>query len=149
MPRGRPGEFATAPHLALRPASGEYRPFNAGHPPPAHHRREDGGSRRPGEDGGPPLGLLPGSPYPAAHGRPALGDSLLLCSDGLVEVPGQDIEAGIGRLPAAAEPVLRVPHASGGAAGHPAGRVLRAVARDVADDRTLVMVRRLGPPFTT
>ncbi|MET9613427.1 PP2C family protein-serine/threonine phosphatase [Kitasatospora indigofera] len=142
-------EFATAVHLALRPASGEYRLFNAGHPPPAHYRREDGGSWLLGDDGGPALGLLPGSPYPAAHGRLALGDSLLLYSDGLVEVPGQDIETGIGRLLAAAEPVLRVPHTAGGAAGHPAGRVLRAVARDVADDRTLVMVRRLGPPFMT
>ncbi|MCX5211422.1 serine/threonine-protein phosphatase [Kitasatospora sp. NBC_00240] len=138
-------EFATAVHLALRPASGEYRLFNAGHPPPAHYRREGGGSWLLGGDGGPALGLLPGSPYPATRGRLALGDSLLLYSDGLVEVPGQDIETGIGRLLAAAEPVLRAPRSAGG----PAGRLLRAVARDVADDRSLVVVRRLGPPFAS
>ncbi len=136
-------EFATAVHLALHPASGRYRLFNAGHPPPAHYSPADGGSWLLGGDGGPALGLLAGSPYPAAHGRLALGDSLLLYSDGLVEAPGQDLDTGIGRLLAAAEPVLRVPRA----AGSPAGRLLRAVARDVPDDRTLVMVRRLGPQF--
>ena len=136
-------EFATAVHLALRPASGHYRLFNAGHPPPAHYSPAGGGSWLLGDDGGPALGLLAGSPYPAAHGRLALGDSLLLYSDGLVEMPGQDIDTGIERLLAAAEPVLRLPRAD----GSPAGRLLRAVARDVPDDRTLVLVRRLGPQF--
>ncbi|MFC9325971.1 PP2C family protein-serine/threonine phosphatase [Kitasatospora sp. NPDC057015] len=138
-------DFATAVHLALRPASGRYRLFNAGHPPHAHYRPVDGGSWLVGDGGGPALGLLAGSAYPAAHGRLAFGDALLLYSDGLVEVPGLDIDAGIGRLLAAAEPVLRVPRG----AGSPAGRLLRAVASDVPDDRTLVMVRRLGPPFAS
>ncbi len=136
-------EFATAVHLALHPASGDYRLFNAGHPPPAHYSPAGGGHWLLGGDGGPALGLLAGSPYPAAHGRLAPGDSLLLYSDGLVEVPGQDIEVGIGRLLAAARPLLREPTPGVG----PADRLLRAVAGDVADDRTLVVVRRAGPPF--
>ncbi|WP_371480137.1 PP2C family protein-serine/threonine phosphatase [Kitasatospora sp. NBC_00315] len=136
-------DFATAVHLALRPTSGEYRLFNAGHPPAAHYCPARGGSWLLGEDGGPALGLLAGSPYPAAHGRLARGDSMLLYSDGLVEVPGQDIDTGIGRLLAAAEPALRLPRPD----GRTAGALLRAVAQDVADDRTLVLVRRLGRPF--
>jgi hypothetical protein len=132
-------EFATAIHLALRPSSGDYRLFNAGHPPAARYHRAEGGHWLLGETGGPALGVLPGAEYPAEHGRLALGDSLLLYSDGLVEVPGEDIDEGIGRLLDAATPLLRY-----GGAADPAAELLRTVAPDVADDRSLVVVRRLG-----
>ncbi|KQV19790.1 MULTISPECIES: PP2C family protein-serine/threonine phosphatase [unclassified Kitasatospora] len=131
-------EFATAVHLALHPSHGGYRLFTAGHPPAAQYRRESGGSWLLVGDGGPALGILPGAPYPPTEGRLALGDSLLLYSDGLVEVPGEDIDDGIARLLRAAAPLLRY----GG--GDPAAELLGTVARNVADDRTLVVVRRLG-----
>ncbi|WP_441250888.1 PP2C family protein-serine/threonine phosphatase [Kitasatospora sp. McL0602] len=132
-------EFATAVHLALRPSSGEYRLFHAGHPPTAHYRRAAGGSWRLLEDGGPALGILPGASFPAAAGRLDHGDGLLLYSDGLVEVPGEDIDAGIARLLVAAGPLLRY-----GSPADPAAELLRTVAATVADDRTVVVVRRLG-----
>jgi hypothetical protein len=132
-------EFATAVHLALRPSSGEYRLFHAGHPPAAHYQRALGGSWQLREAGGPALGILPGASFPAAGGQLDHGDALLLYSDGLVEVPGEDIDEGIGRMLAAAAPLLRA-----GGPADPAAELLRIVAPDVADDRTVVVVRRLG-----
>ncbi|MFJ8039980.1 PP2C family protein-serine/threonine phosphatase [Kitasatospora sp. NPDC096147] len=130
-------EFATAVHLALHPSHGGYRLFNAGHPPAAHYHRADGGSWLLAADGGgPALGILPGSRYPPVHGELTHGDSLLLYSDGLVEVPGEDIDDGISRLLAAAAPLLRT------ATGDPAADLLATVAPDVADDRTVVVVHR-------
>ncbi|AUG79015.1 hypothetical protein CFP65_4261 [Kitasatospora sp. MMS16-BH015] len=131
-------EFATAVHLALRPSSGEYRLFHAGHPPAAHYHRALGGSWQLREAGGPALGILPGASFPAAGGQLDHGDALLLYSDGLVEVPGEDIDEGIGRLLGAAAPLLRA------GAADSAAELLRRVAPDVADDRTVVVVRRLG-----
>ncbi|MQS12943.1 serine/threonine-protein phosphatase [Streptomyces kaniharaensis] len=136
--------FATAVHLALRPATGDYRLFNAGHPPPARYCRADGGGWELSAPGGPALGLLPGAPYPATTGRLAHGDSLVLFSDGLVEVPGRDLDEGVGRLLAAAEPVVRTHRAQQQLSRGAAERLVRTVARDVEDDRTLVLVRRVG-----
>ncbi|MFF3067568.1 PP2C family protein-serine/threonine phosphatase [Kitasatospora sp. NPDC057936] len=137
--------FATAVHLALRPATGDYRLFNAGHPPAARFRRADGGGWDLAAHGGPALGLIPGAPYPASTGRLAHGDSLLLFSDGLVEVPGRDLDEGVLRLLAAAEPELRTHRTQQELTRGAAEQLVRTVARDVADDRTLVLVRRLGP----
>ncbi|MFJ9522931.1 PP2C family protein-serine/threonine phosphatase [Kitasatospora sp. NPDC101801] len=131
--------FATAVHLALHPSHGGYRIFTAGHPPAAQYRRESGGSWLLLDGGGgPALGILPGARYPPTEGRLDPGDSLLLYSDGLVEVPGEDIDDGIARLLRAATPLLRY----GG--GDPAAELIGTVARNVADDRTLVVLRRLG-----
>ncbi|MER5867449.1 PP2C family protein-serine/threonine phosphatase [Kitasatospora sp. NPDC002040] len=131
-------EFATAVHFVLHPSDGHYRIFTAGHPPAAQYHREAGGSWLLAGEGGPALGILPGAPYPPTVGRLAHGDSLLLYSDGLVEVPGEDIDDGIARLLRAATPLLRY------GSGDPAAELLGTVARNVADDRTLVVVRRLG-----
>ncbi|MGK4582372.1 PP2C family protein-serine/threonine phosphatase [Kitasatospora sp. HPMI-4] len=132
-------EFATAVHLALAPSTGRYRLFTAGHPPAGHYHRAHGGSWELRGESGPALGIFAGTHYPPAAGRLAHGDSLLLYSDGLVEVPGEDIDQGIGRLLEAATPLLRY-----GGPGDPAAELLRTVARNVADDRTVVVVRRLG-----
>ncbi|MGE7435921.1 MULTISPECIES: PP2C family protein-serine/threonine phosphatase [Kitasatospora] len=132
-------EFATAVHLALSPSTGRYRLFNAGHPPAAHYHRANGGRWELRGESGPALGIFAGTRYPPTAGRLAYGDSLLLYSDGLVEVPGEDIDQGIGRLLEAATPLLRY-----GGAADPAAELLQTVARNVADDRTVVIVRRLG-----
>ncbi|MFJ9844642.1 PP2C family protein-serine/threonine phosphatase [Kitasatospora sp. NPDC101155] len=135
-------DFATAVHLALHPATGRYRLFNAGHPPPVRYCRRNGW--QPSEHGGPALGLVPGAPYPPVSGRLGYGDSLLLFSDGLVEVPGRDLDEGVGRLLAAAEPEVRTHRPQQQLVRGAASRLVRTVAQDVADDRTLVLVRRLG-----
>jgi serine phosphatase RsbU (regulator of sigma subunit) len=135
-------DFATAVHLALHPATGRYRLFNAGHPPPVRYCLRNGW--QPSEHGGPALGLVPGAPYPPVSGRLGYGDSLLLFSDGLVEVPGRDLDEGVGRLLAAAEPEVRTHRPQQQLVRGAASRLVRTVAQDVADDRTLVLVRRLG-----
>ncbi|MFJ2863045.1 PP2C family protein-serine/threonine phosphatase [Kitasatospora sp. NPDC087314] len=145
MRMGWEDDFATAVHLALRPATGDYRLFNAGHPAPAQYCRADGGGWERSGHGGPALGLVSGAPYPAVSGRLRRGDSLLLFSDGLVEVPGRDLDEGVGRLLAAAEPVVRTWRTQQQLTRGAAERLVRTVAPDSADDRTLVLVRRLGP----
>ena len=47
---------------------------------------------------GPALGLLPAAVYTSTEGVLRPGDALLLYTDGLVEVPGRDLEVGIDKL---------------------------------------------------
>ncbi len=100
--------FATAAHVALDPVSGRFQVRNAGHPAPAH--RVDGDWRRVGGEGA-VLGVLAEAPYVAHSGRLDPGEALLLYTDGLVEVPGRDIDRGIDRLLAAAEQLGAVTYA--------------------------------------
>ncbi|MEZ0069355.1 hypothetical protein ABIA32_005399 [Streptacidiphilus sp. MAP12-20] len=131
-------EFATAVHLALDPASGDYQLFNAGHPPPGCHTPGTGWTLL--HDAGPALGLLPDMAYPASTGRLDVGMTLLLYSDGLVEVPGEDLDLGIRRLLDAATPLLSARPPQGIAA-----TLLQQVAGDIADDRSLLVVQRERP----
>lgn len=66
---------------------------NAGHPPPMYlaHNRQDH-SIIPLETGGPILGALPAATYRASVLRPAVGDAVLLYTDGLSEASNEEGE---------------------------------------------------------
>src|SRR4029079_11204688 len=81
----------------------------------------------------PALGVIEGLWYPAVAGALEPGDVLLLYTDGVVEVPGGDLELGIDRLMGAAERVLAT--RSGGAED-----VLGLVQPGDGDDRRRVLV---------
>ncbi|MET9331717.1 SpoIIE family protein phosphatase [Streptomyces cellulosae] len=86
--------FATCCYIELDPATGRARAVRAGHPPPL--LRHPDGSAEPLElPGGVLLGVQPDADYPVTEFTLEPGSVLALYTDGLVEVPGSDISAGI------------------------------------------------------
>lgn len=126
--------FATAVHLSLDTATGEFEVRTAGHPPAA---QLDAGSGRwtvlQGE--GPVLGLIEDAEFTTVRGLLRSGDALLLYTDGLVETPRRDIGMGIDRMLGQAERLLR-DGLEGGAA-----RLVDSLGSE-NDDRALVLVHR-------
>ncbi len=98
LQRGGPPEgFVTAVHLTLDLVTGDYLISSAGHPPAAHF--EGGSGRwRLTHARGIVLGVVPDLRIRPVSGSLRPGDALMLYTDGLVEVPGRDIDAGIDRL---------------------------------------------------
>jgi len=141
MRRGSASEgFVTAVHLSLDLASGEYVVASAGHPPAVHY---DGaaGRWRLTRARGIVLGVLPdlhGAASESERGVLQRGDALMLYTDGLVEAPGRDIDAGTDRLLGEAERML----ASGFKTGAPA--LVAAMQREIggSDDCALVLLWR-------
>jgi hypothetical protein len=131
-----PEGFATAVHVTLDLSTGEYTLESAGHPP-AVHFEAGSGHWRVSRVEGPLLGVLPDVSYAPGRGVLAPGDALLLYTDGLVEVPGRDIDVGLDRLLGAAEQLIP----RGGFAGG-ARRLVEDVAQTALDDRALVLVWR-------
>ncbi|MGW2307444.1 SpoIIE family protein phosphatase [Actinomadura luteofluorescens] len=82
---------ATVCVAAVDPADGRVTYCTAGHPPPLLIPSE-GPARYLRSSGGGPLGT--GTGFPLAHDRLAVGDQLLLYSDGIVRRPGQEVAAG-------------------------------------------------------
>jgi sigma-B regulation protein RsbU (phosphoserine phosphatase) len=144
--RTPPEKYATAFLGILEPATGRLRYTNAGHNPPlvlrAAGTAEELGST------GVPLGLLPQATYRAAETVLGPGDVLVLYTDGLVEAADPEAnEYGLERLQKVClngkgetcESLARI-----------LGRDLEEFARGVpfADDRTLVLARRLEDPIS-
>jgi Stage II sporulation protein E (SpoIIE) len=141
MRRGPAREgFVTAVHLSLDLASGEYLISSAGHPPAVHY---DGASGRwrITRAHGIVLGVvadLHSVSSESEHGVLQRGDALMLYTDGLVESPGRDIDAGTDRLLGEAERML----ATGFKAGAPA--LVATMQREIGggDDCALVLIWR-------
>jgi hypothetical protein len=132
--------FVTAVHLSLDLASGEYVISSAGHPPAVHYDAAAGRWRLT-QAHGIVLGVLPdlrGAAAKTEHGTLQRGDALMLYTDGMVESPGRDIDAGTDRLLGEAERML----ASGFGAGAPA--LVAAMQRTIGgnDDCALVLIWR-------
>jgi hypothetical protein len=127
--------FATALHLVLDLESGSYELASAGHPPVAHF---DAGSGRWSllTAHGPALGLMVGSTYETCSGTLRPGDAVLLYTDGLVEVPGRDLDVGIDKLLGEAERLVTRGFAGGGEV------LVNRVSAGSTDDRGLVLLWR-------
>jgi hypothetical protein len=127
--------FATSIHLVLDLETGEYELLSAGHLPALQlHAGSGRWEEKSGE--GPLLGVYDGAEFDPAKGVLAPGDVLMLFTDGLVEAPGRDISEGVDRLTGEADRYV----AAGfeGAAWH----LIEAVAKDVNDDRALLLLCR-------
>jgi hypothetical protein len=127
--------FVTAVHLTIDLGSGEYAVESAGHPP-AVHFDSGSGQWRVNTAKGVVLGVVPELRYEPERGVLRPGDALMLYTDGLVEAPGQDIDAGIDRLVGEAEKL--VPSGFRHGAKELVARM--AAARD--DDCALVLIWR-------
>ncbi len=108
--------FVTAVHLALDLTSGNYVVASAGHPPAAHFESGSGLWRLTSARGI-VLGVVPDLRGSAEHGILRPGDALMLYTDGLVELPGRDIDVGIDRLLGLADRLVSAGFGGGGAAG--------------------------------
>ncbi|WP_406419415.1 serine/threonine-protein phosphatase [Streptomyces sp. NBC_00873] len=127
--------FATSIHLVLDLESGDYELLSAGHPPAVQLHAGSGHWEEMTAEG-PLLGVYDGAQFDAVKGSLAPGDVLMLFTDGLVEASDRDIADGIDRLTGEADRYV----VSGfeGAAWH----LIEACAKDVNDDRALLLLSR-------
>ncbi|MFF8194882.1 SpoIIE family protein phosphatase [Streptomyces bobili] len=89
--------LATCLYAVYDPIAGELHLANAGHIPPVLVRAGDGRSELLDLPTGAPIGVG-GVPFEAVRVRVAPGDRLVMCTDGLVEMRGEDIGVGLATL---------------------------------------------------
>ncbi|MFG2003516.1 PP2C family protein-serine/threonine phosphatase [Spirillospora sp. NPDC048911] len=89
--------FVTAVHLVIDLATGEYSVESAGHPPAVQFDAGTG-TWQVSSAKGVVLGVVPDLRSEPERGLLRPGDALLVYTDGLVEMPGRDLDAGIDRL---------------------------------------------------
>ncbi|MFD7506624.1 SpoIIE family protein phosphatase [Streptomyces sp. NPDC059850] len=132
--------LATCLYAVYDPIGSELLIANAGHIPPVLVRAQDGRAELLDLPTGAPIGVG-GVPFETARVRVAPGDRLVLCTDGLVEVRGQDIGAGLAALcESAAHPAASMDDAC--------DTVIRALNQRGGrkDDVALLMARLNGIP---
>ncbi|WP_030840735.1 PP2C family protein-serine/threonine phosphatase [Streptomyces sp. NRRL F-4474] len=127
--------FATSIHLVLDLQTGDYELLSAGHLPALQLSAGTGRwQEKSGE--GPLLGVYDGAEFTPARGNLRRGDVLMLFTDGLVETADREISEGIDRLTGEADRYVSAGWE--GAAWH----LIEKVAKDVNDDRALLLIRR-------
>jgi serine phosphatase RsbU (regulator of sigma subunit)/anti-sigma regulatory factor (Ser/Thr protein kinase) len=89
--------LATCLYAVYDPIASELHLANAGHIPPVLVRADDGRSELLDLPTGAPIGVG-GVPFEAVRVRVEPGDRLVMCTDGLVEVRGEDIGVGLATL---------------------------------------------------
>ncbi|MFE9623934.1 SpoIIE family protein phosphatase [Streptomyces sp. NPDC006527] len=89
--------FATCLYVEVDPVTGVLETARAGHLDPAI-RMADGTVMVRATAGGLPLGLDPDSDYPTTRLILEPGEALMLCTDGLLETGGHDIDTGWRRI---------------------------------------------------
>ncbi|MGY0017448.1 ATP-binding SpoIIE family protein phosphatase [Streptomyces sp. YJ-C3] len=89
--------FATCLYVEADPATGVLEIARAGHPDPAIRMADGTVMTRP-TAGGLPLGVDPDADYPTTRLVLEPGETLLLCTDGLIETGGHDLDTGWSRV---------------------------------------------------
>jgi serine phosphatase RsbU (regulator of sigma subunit)/anti-sigma regulatory factor (Ser/Thr protein kinase) len=101
-------QMTTCVYAVLEPAKGLLRFTNAGHPPPLVLAPDGSATYLEGARAV-PLGVLADPPYEDAVAHFERGSTVLLYTDGLVEVRGEPIDRGLARLKAAVADAPRHP----------------------------------------
>ncbi|MBO2445744.1 serine/threonine-protein phosphatase [Actinomadura barringtoniae] len=127
--------FVTAVHVVIDLATGEYSVESAGHPP-AVQFDAGSGTWQVSSAKGVVLGVVPDLRSEPERGLLRPGDALLLYTDGLVEMPGRDLDAGIDRLLGEAERLVPEGFRKG------AKELVEAMAAARDDDCALVLIWR-------
>ncbi|MER5434682.1 SpoIIE family protein phosphatase [Streptomyces sp. NPDC002588] len=94
---GEDTRFATCLYIEVDPVTGLLEAARAGHLDPAV-RMADGTVLARATAGGLPLGIDPDADYPTTRLALEPGESLLLCTDGLLETGGHDLDTGWQRV---------------------------------------------------
>ncbi|MGP4043293.1 SpoIIE family protein phosphatase [Streptomyces sp. 2A115] len=89
--------FATCLYVEVDPASGVLEIARAGHPDPAIRMADGTVLTRP-TAGGLPLGIDPDADYPTTRLALEPGETMLICTDGLIETGGHDLDTGWRRI---------------------------------------------------
>jgi anti-sigma regulatory factor (Ser/Thr protein kinase) len=89
--------FATCLYVEVDPATGCLDIARAGHPDPAI-RMADGTVLARRTDGGLPLGIDPDADYPTTRLTLEPGETMMVCTDGLLETGGHDLDTGWQRV---------------------------------------------------
>ncbi|BBC34798.1 Phosphoserine phosphatase RsbU [Streptomyces graminofaciens] len=89
--------FATCLYVEVDPVSGVLDIARAGHPDPAVRMADGTVLVRP-TAGGLPLGVDPDADYPTTRLVLEPGETMLLCTDGLIETGGHDLDTGWRRI---------------------------------------------------
>ncbi|MEU5160273.1 SpoIIE family protein phosphatase [Streptomyces sp. NPDC020875] len=144
--------FATCLYMEYDPANGCVEIARAGHPEPAVRMADGTVIIRPTE-GGLPLGIDPDSDYPTTRLTLEPGETMMICTDGLLETGGHDLDTGWARLREVLER-----HPSTGSLEELADSLVSAVHGPVShytvgpladrreDDVALVLLSREGEP---
>lgn len=128
--------FATAVHLDIDLDSGEFSIGSAGHPAPVRYSFGTGtwdvleGGR------GPVLGIMQGVNFARTQGTLALGDALMIYSDGVIESRKHDLTEGTDRMLGAASEAMVRPGDS------VADAVVSQARSGEADDRAVFVIMR-------
>ncbi|WP_405424057.1 SpoIIE family protein phosphatase [Streptomyces erythrochromogenes] len=109
--------FATCLYVECDPQTGTLEVARAGHPDPAVRMTDGTVLMRP-TAGGLPLGIVPDTDYPTTRFTLEPGETMMLCTDGLIETGGHDLDTGWARLRAVLEADT---HEAG--SGHPGGHL--------------------------
>ena len=94
---GSDARFATCLYVEADPSTGVLEIARAGHPEPAVRMADGTVLTRP-TAGGLPLGIDPDADYPTTRLSLEPGETMLLCTDGLIETGGHDLETGWRRV---------------------------------------------------
>ncbi|QES50630.1 serine/threonine protein phosphatase [Streptomyces venezuelae] len=135
--------FATCSLLRFHPETWEIESARAGHVPTVW-ATVDGRYGISEDEGGLPLGMLPGSGYPVTRRRLTTAGAVVLVTDGVVEGPAFPIEVGLQRV------VRLVREAAGADPDELAAEVMKvADSTGHADDAAVLVLRHdaPGPPF--
>ncbi|MDI3402878.1 ATP-binding SpoIIE family protein phosphatase [Streptomyces cavernicola] len=89
--------FATCLYVEADPTTGVLEIARAGHPDPVVRTADGAVVVRPTE-GGLPLGIDPDADYPTTRVVLEPGETMMLCTDGLIETGGHDLDTGWSRL---------------------------------------------------
>ncbi len=89
--------FATCLYLEVDPSTGVIEIARAGHPDPAVRMADGTVLMRP-TAGGLPLGIDRDTDYPTTHLTLETGETMMVCTDGLLETGGHDLDTGWARL---------------------------------------------------
>ncbi|MGJ5826522.1 SpoIIE family protein phosphatase [Streptomyces ossamyceticus] len=110
--------FATCLYVEVDPVTGVLDIARAGHPDPAIRMADGTVLVRP-TPGGLPLGIDPDADYPTTRLVLEPGETMLLCTDGLIETGGHDLDTGWRRIRTILESFDTEADADGGAGTSP------------------------------